>query len=261
MLADYSPSHYQRVVSSLVQEHKPRMVLFGDTSSGSEIAGTLSSLLLLPLVSSCRSLDVHQESIRFTSQICGGRILVEGDLPGTTILVTMIPGAYKAEQGKSEQPPVVIWMTTPELEGLGVTFKGYIEPEVSDVDITKEDILVGVGRGIQNQDNLQLMEELAGALKGVVCASRPVVDQGWLPVSRLVGKSGKQVKPKLYLALGISGAPEHVEAITDSEVVIAINTDPAAPIFNYAAYGSTVDLLDLVPALIEKVSQSKLVKA
>jgi electron transfer flavoprotein alpha subunit len=91
--------------------------------------------------------------------------------------------------------------------------KEYIEPAVGDVDIAKEAILVSIGRGIQNQDNIELAEELAKALGGVVCASRPVIDQGWLPPTRLVGKSGKAVKPRLYLALGISGAPEHIEAI------------------------------------------------
>jgi electron transfer flavoprotein alpha subunit len=91
----------------------------------------------------------------------------------------------------------------------------------------------------------------------VVCASRPVVDQGWLPTTRLVGKSGKYVKPKLFLALGISGAPEHVEGIVDSEMILAVNTDAAAPIFGVATYGTTVDLLDLVPALTEKVREAK----
>ena len=93
-------------------------------------------------------------------------------------------------------------------------------------------------------------------LGGVVSASRPVVDQGWLPTSRMVGKSGKTVKPKLYLAMGISGAPEHVESITDSEMIIAINTDPDAPIFDVAQYGAEVDLLDLTEALIELIEEA-----
>jgi electron transfer flavoprotein alpha subunit len=94
-------------------------------------------------------------------------------------------------------------------------------------------------------------------LGGVVSASRPVVDQGWLPTTRLVGKSGKKVKPKLYLALGISGAPEHVEAITDSQLIVAVNTDPNAPIFDIAKYGAEVDLYDLIPALVKQVQEIK----
>jgi electron transfer flavoprotein alpha subunit len=143
------------------------------------------------------------------------------------------------------------------LEGLRVALKQYIEPDTSDVDITKENMLVSVGRGIQNQDNISLANELAGVLGCAVSASRPVVDQGWMPTTRLVGKSGKQVKPKIYLALGISGAPEHVEGMGESEVIIAINTDQNAPIFNIAKYGTTVDMFDLLPVLTEKIKQAK----
>ena len=143
------------------------------------------------------------------------------------------------------------------MAGMRIALRQYIEPAVTDVDIAKEPILVAVGRGIQNQDNLSLAEELAEALGGVVCASRPVVDQGWLPPTRLVGKSGKRVRPKLYLALGISGAPEHVQAITDSEVIVAVNIDPAAPIFDVAQYGAIVDLFDLLPVLTEKIRQAR----
>jgi len=95
------------------------------------------------------------------------------------------------------------------------------------------------------------------ALGGAVCSSRPVVDQGWLPTSRMVGKSGQKVKPKLYLAMGISGAPEHVEAITDSEMIIAINTDPNAPIFDIAKYGAEIDMTDLMEVLTELVEEAK----
>ena len=123
------------------------------------------------------------------------------------------------------------------------------------MDISKESLLIAVGRGIQNKDNIALAEDLAKAMGGVVTGSRPVIDQGWLAASRLVGKSGKHVKPKIYLALGISGAPEHVEAITDSDTIIAVNTDPAAPIFNIAKYGVEVDMFDLIEALTDLPSE------
>jgi electron transfer flavoprotein alpha subunit len=169
----------------------------------------------------------------------------------------MIPGGYKSELGQSAQAPAVTTVTAPALDNLRVSLKQYIEPDTSDVDISKETLLVSVGRGIQNKDNIELANELAAALGCAVCASRPVVDQGWIPTTRLVGKSGKRVKPKVYLALGISGAPEHVEGIGDSDMIIAINTDPNAPIFNVAKYGAVMDLLDLTPALTEKVKSAK----
>lgn len=256
-LAYFASNSCQRVMSDLIQENRPRLVLFGDTSTGVEVAGPLSARLDLPLVSYCRSLSAQEQTIKFTSQICGGKLIAEGELPTPTALVTMIPGAYKAEEGRSASPVVVVHATMPLLEKAPVIFKQYIEPTTSDVDISKEAILVAIGRGIQNQDNIGLAEELAQVLNGVLCASRPVVDQGWLPTTRLVGKSGRRVHPKLYLALGISGAPEHVEAITDSELIIAVNTDPSAPIFNFSQYGAMSDLLDLLEVLTEKVKTVK----
>jgi electron transfer flavoprotein alpha subunit len=179
--------------------------------------------------------------------------MVEGELPATTVFITMMPGGYRPEEGHSDQSPAITRIQAPDFTQPRLTLKQYIEPDISDVDISKEELLVAVGRGIQNEDNLQLAQELADALGAVMCSSRPVVDQGWLPASRLVGKSGRRVKPKLYLALGISGAPEHVEAITGSEAIVAINTDPDAPIFEIAQYGAEIDLFDLLPVLTEKL--------
>jgi electron transfer flavoprotein alpha subunit len=219
-----------------------------------DIVGGISAHLGLPLVSSVRMIEPGSKLI---SQICGGKIMAECDLPESTALITMVPGGYKPEQGQSTQSPPVTLITPQQLGDLRISLSQYIEPDMSDVDISKEPLLIAVGRGIQTQDNISMAEELAEAMGGVVCASRPVVDQGWLPTSRLVGKSGSTVKPKIYLAIGISGAPEHAEAITGSDVIIAINTDPAAPIFNLAKYGTTADLFDLVPILTEQVKNIK----
>jgi electron transfer flavoprotein alpha subunit len=253
-LADFTSQAYQLVLADLIQKNCPRAVLFGHTSIGTDVSSTLSVRLNMPIVSSIRTFTTDG---KFVSQICGGKLMAEGELPASTVLATLVPGGYKPEDGQTNTPPKVTSVELPTLENLRVSLKDYIEPEAGDVDISKEPLLIAVGRGIQNQDNIVLADELAQALGGVVCASRPVVDQGWLPTSRLVGKSGKAVKPKIYLAIGISGAPEHAEAITSSNVIIAINTDPAAPIFNIAKYGTTADLFDLVPLLTEKVQQAK----
>jgi len=253
-LAEFTSDAYQKTLIGLIQEQAPRAVLFGHSSIGMDIASGISAKLNLPMVSSCRSFS---DDGKYVSQICGGKIMAEGTLPGPTVLVTMVPGGYKVEQGQSAQAPAITNIPAPALDELRVTLKQYIEPDKSDVDITKEPILVAVGRGIQNKDNIDLANDLANAMGGVVCASRPVVDQGWMPTTRLVGKSGKQVKPKIYLALGISGAPEHIEGMGESDMIIAINTDPNAPIFNVAKYGAVLDLLDLAPALTEKVKGAK----
>jgi electron transfer flavoprotein alpha subunit len=256
-LADFNPDSYQQALEPLLAEHAPRLCLFGDTSIGAELAGPLSARLGLPLVSYCRGFHAQDGTLKFVSQVCGGKIMFEGELPAPTALATMMPGGYKPEAGRSAQPPGVIPLQVPAFTGPRLRLLRYIEPEIGDVDISKEAMLVAVGRGIQNQDNLQLAQELADALGAAVCSSRPVVDQGWLPTSRLVGKSGQRVKAKVYLALGISGAPEHVEAVTNSETIIAVNTDPQAPIFDVAQYGAELDLLDLLPALTEAVQQAK----
>jgi len=169
----------------LIQEQAPRAVLFGHSSIGMDIASGISAKLNLPMVSSCRSFS---DDGKYVSQICGGKIMAEGTLPGPTVLVTMVPGSYKVEQGQSAQAPAITNIPAPALDELRVTLKQYIEPDKSDVDITKEPILVAVGRGIQNKDNIDLANDLANAMGGVVCASRPVVDQGWMPTTRLVGK-------------------------------------------------------------------------
>jgi electron transfer flavoprotein alpha subunit len=257
VLADFTPETYHKVLAELVRENTPRVVLFGHTSMGTDVVSGLSAELDLPLLTQCYRVRAEDGVLKFVSQICGGKIMAEGELPTTTSLVTMVPGGFKPEQGRSTESPPVTQATAPAIEGLRISLKEYIEPEAGDVDISKEPILVSVGRGIQREDNLELAEELVEALGGVLCASRPVVDQGWLPTSRLVGKSGKKVKPKVYLALGISGAPEHVESITDSETIIAINTDPLAPIFDIAQYGVEADMFDLLPVLIEKVQEVK----
>lgn len=255
-LADFTSAGYEQALANLISEDNPRAVLLGHTSIGMDVASLLSAKSNLPLVSSCLSVAGDQGSLKFTSQLYGGKILAEGLIPEPTALLTMVPGGYKPEDGQSSSPPEVVKATGLQIEDLKISVKQYIEPETGDVDISTEPLLIAVGRGIQLEDNIEIAEELAEAIGGVVCASRPVVDQGWLPTSRLVGKSGYQVKPKVYLALGISGAPEHTEGITASETIIAINTDPAAPIFNIAKYGVVEDIFDLVPVLTEKLEES-----
>ena len=253
-LADFTSDAYQKTLADLIGRDPPRAVLFGNTSIGADVASVLSMRLGLPLVSSCRSFTKEG---KFVSQICGGKIMAEGELPDPTALVTMVPGGYQPDQGRSVEAPSITEADVPALDSLRVTLSRYIEPETADVDISKEPLLIAVGRGIQNQDNIELAEDLAQAVGGVVCGSRPVIDQGWLRTSRLVGKSGKHVKPKIYFAMGISGAPEHVEAITDSDTIIAVNIDPVAPIFSVAKYGVEMDIFELVEVLTEKIKQEK----
>jgi electron transfer flavoprotein alpha subunit len=253
-LQEFAPDAYMGALAGLIKDRQPKAVLLGNTSIGSDVAGGLSIRLPMPLITSCR--EIKQDG-KYVCQICGGKILAEGTLPEGGALITMTPGAHKADDGRASTAPRITDIAVPDSWELKIRLVKYLEPEAADVDIAKEPMLIAVGRGIQNQDNISLAEELAQAMGGTVCGSRPVVDQWWLAPSRLVGKSGKHVKPKVYLALGISGAPEHAEAITDSDVIIAINTDPAAPIFDIAKYGAEADMFDVLPPLTERVKQAK----
>jgi electron transfer flavoprotein alpha subunit len=253
-LADFTSEAYSITLECLIKENQPRAVFFGNTSIGSDIAGGLSVKLTLPLVSSVKQFN---PAGLLVSQICGGKIFAETAPPASTFLATWIPGGYRLEDTPTALAPEMMRVAAPPLDDLRVTLKGYLEQEAADVDISRESVLVAVGRGIQTQDNLELAEELAGLLGGVVSASRPIVDQGWLPISRMVGKSGQHVKPKVYLALGISGAPEHLEGIGSPEAIIAVNSDPQAPIFNVARYGIEMDMFDLFDPLIEHLEEAK----
>lgn len=249
-LEEFTSTAYQSALTQIIPEKQPHAVFFGSTTIGSDVADVLSFRLNLPIVSSV--IEVSSDGI-LTSKICGGKIFAESNLGTTTTLISMIPGGYKAEMGQASSAPEITSIDLHEIETAKVSLIRYIEPEITDVDITQEPVLVAIGRGIQTEDNIELAEELASLLGGVVCASRPVVDQGWLPISRMVGKSGHKVKPKVYLTLGISGAPEHVEGSSESDTVIAVNLDPDAPIFDAATYGVEIDLFDLIDPLIDGI--------
>lgn len=256
-LKTFTSDAYQLVLSNIIKDRQPTLVLMGDTTVGADVAGGISVALDLPLVSGCFKLLPKDGKLLYVSHIYGGKIMAEGELPEPTSIVTMVPGGYRPEDGQTSSPAKTVKIEAPDLEGLRVSLVQYVEPEVGDVDIAKEALLVAVGRGIQREDNLELANELADALGGVVCASRPVVDQGWIPTSRMVGKSGKSVTPSIYLALGISGAPEHVEGMSESELILAVNTDPTAPIFDIAQFGAEVDMLDFMSALTAKIQEEK----
>ena len=256
ILKDFNWDAYLNILANLIKEKAPRVFLFGETTIGSEIASGLSGRLSLPLISFCKKIDADGDQLNFTCQVCGGKIFAKGTVPQETSLIVMLPGANKAEDGQTDQSAAVSEFT-PEVGTQRVVLKSFIEPGGEDVDISTQDILIAVGRGIENQDNIEIAEELAEALGGVVCASRPVIDQNWLPISRLVGKSGKAVKPKLYLALGISGAQEHMETILPGTLIIAVNTDAHAPIFNQAKYGIEEDLVEFSEVLIEAIEEAK----
>lgn len=251
-LAEFNPEAYSRVLTALIKARAPRLVMLGNTSMGMDLAAGLSVTTGLPLIAYVNGLAAADGTLVATSQLYGGKIRAEAVPDGGACIVTCLAGAFPAEAGQGSAPVETIPSPVP-LSDLKVRFIRLIEPEAGDVDITQQPILVSIGRGIGGAENVELAQELAEALGGAVSASRPVTDAGWLPKTRQVGKSGLSVKPKLYLALGISGAPEHLEGMRAAETIVAVNTDPQAPIFGVAHFGAVCDILDLMPALTEKL--------
>jgi electron transfer flavoprotein alpha subunit len=244
-------------LASLVKERQPRCVLVPLTNVLWDALGILPAELDGPFINFCQDVRVSQGRIEADCLLYGGKMRATVVPTGDGAVFGLASGVRPPDQGRVDRTPTVEAVAPAVPTSLRVQFKDFHEPEAADVDITQQDVLVAVGRGIQTQDNVELAEELATALGGATCASRPVIDQGWLPLARQVGKSGATVKPKLYIAAGISGAPEHTEGMKDAELIIAINTDPEAPIFGVAHYGIVEDATDVLPALTESLAAMK----
>lgn len=258
-LRSFNPERAGQTLKALLQQEKPTLTMIANTSMGMDLAAALSVALDWPLIAYCSDMHAEEGRIVATSQIYGGKIAVEtvseGDYTLASVLAGILPAAWTGE-GQAESRASVQTISGQGAASEGrIRFMGLTVPEVADVDITREALLVSVGRGIGSKDNIELVEELAQSLGAALSASRPIIDSGWLPKQRQVGKSGLTVKPKLYMAIGISGAPEHLQGMKDAELIIAVNSDASAPIFEVADYGIVGDLFDIVPALAERLAE------
>lgn len=252
-LAEFTPTGWAAALAPVVRDRAPLLVLATNSGVGMDLAAALSVAAGLPLAAYATRVELDAGSPVVTCQLYAGKIDVRVRFEGGRGIATVVSGAYPADAGRVAGGPTVerVALAAPDVR---IRYRRLIRPEAGDVDITRESVLVSVGRGLGEADNLPLVEELAAALGGAVSSSRPVADSGWLPRTRQVGKSGLRVKPKLYLALGISGAPEHLEGMRDASLIIAVNTDARAPIFGVAHYGAVADLLDVVPALTKRLA-------
>jgi electron transfer flavoprotein alpha subunit len=257
-LENFNAEAYQKVLSHLISERKPSLTLIGHTAFGIDLAPSLATELNIPLATDCIDIDFEGEKLVVVRQVYGGKVNVKASLrTSESYIVTLRPATFEAQEieplgGETIEIPCPLKEDIPYKR-----FIEYFEPPAGEVDISAADILVSVGRGIKDAENMPLVEKLAKALGGVVACSRPIVDKGWLPSDRQVGTSGKTVKPKLYLAVGISGAFQHVSGMKNSDLIIAINKDPKAPIFRAADYGVVEDLFKVVPALTDKILEVK----
>jgi electron transfer flavoprotein alpha subunit len=232
------------------------LVLAGHTSYAYDLAPSLATELEAPLLTDCIDLAFEGSRLVGTRQIYGGKLNARVTCTESSLYMATL------RQGSFQPPPE----TSGQIEKINTTideepeyrrFLEYIEEAIGDVDITKADVVIGVGRGIKEEQNMSVVQQLADALGGVLACSRPVVDAGWLSKDRQVGSSGKTVKPKLYLAVGISGAFQHVTGMKGSDTIVAINKDPNAPIFADADYGIVDDLFKVIPSLTQKITEMR----
>ena len=256
-LTSFNSAVYQPVVAEIVKSREPSLVMIGHTAFGVDLAPSLAVGLGSPLASDCIDVAVDGGSFVVTRQIYGGKVDARVSFrDAAATLVSVRAAAFPVEDGTRSGSVTELDIAVPD-EPAFRRFVEYVEAAVGDVDITKSDIIIAIGRGIKEEENLALVEELAELLGGVVGCSRPVVDAGWLPKDRQVGSSGKTVKPKLYVAIGISGQFQHMSGMKAAETIVAINKDPKAPIFSEADYGIVGDLFKIVPALKEKIAETR----
>lgn len=257
-LGEYTPDGFAAALEGLVREAKPRLVLFPHTYQVRDFAPKLATRLDRVLVS-----DVVKMRVEGGQPVLV-RLLFQGKLNGDVKLVGDGPhfasiqaGAYRAEgveSGSATEQAV-----NPAVDAGAIRTKPQppFRESARAVDLTGAELIVSVGRGIKEQDNIGIVQELAEVLGAELAASRPICDAGWLPMERQVGSSGQTVSPKMYLAVGISGAIQHLVGMKGSKTIVAINKDSNAPIFEVADIGVVGDLFEVVPALVEEIKKAK----
>ena len=253
-LEHYSPGGYEQAILAIAAAITPRVILLPHSSQGFDLAPAVAVALDAPLVTNCVALSIEGATLVATRKILNDKIVAQVELSSDRPYVATIrPAAVKAAEPLPSSTPIISIRVAMDASRLGTKFLRYEKPEVQDIDIATADIVVSAGRGIKEKKNLAIVEEFAKVLGGVVGASRPLTDMEWLPKTRQVGQSGKTVRPKLYIACGISGAMQHVSGMKDAGTIIAINTDPSAPIFEVAHYGFTANVLELLPAAMKEL--------
>jgi electron transfer flavoprotein alpha subunit len=253
-LKNFEAEGYQGILQQLIQEYHPSLTLIGQTSWGLDLAPCLAVRTGFPLITDCVELRIESGRPKALRQMYGGKVFARvacRESPG--YLATIRPGVFSPDPSGEGPTEVVKKEFPPGLAASKKQILELVESEAGEVDIAQAEFLVSVGRGVGEEENLALVRELARSLGAVLSCSRPIVDKKWLPKYHQVGTSGKSVKPKVYLALGISGAFQHVAGIGGAGTVIAVNKDPRAPIFRVAQYGVAQDLFKIIPALMEKL--------
>jgi electron transfer flavoprotein alpha subunit len=256
-LAAYTSDAYVHALKEFLLDRQPKLVLFPHTYQVRDFAPRLALALDRTLISDAVGYKYENGKLLFTRQMFQGKFVADvafiGEAPW---LATIQIGTFRADQAESGTAKVEK-VAAAEPPALRITPHEIFQEAKQAVDLSQAEVIVAIGRGIKEQKNVSLAEDLAKALGGEVAASRPICDNGWLPLERQIGSSGQTVAPRLYIALGISGAIQHIVGMKGARTIVAINKDAEAPIFEIADYGVVGNLFDVVPALTEEIKKAK----
>ena len=260
ILEPYTPDAFALALKEFLGKHPAKLVLMPHTYQVRDFVPKLATALGTTAISDVIGYKHEAGKLLFTRQMFQGKFVADVSFAGSgPCFVTFQNGSFradKAEAGASAAPLETVNVEVPEGAVRNRPQEVFKEAKQA-VDLTQADIIVSVGRGIKEQKNIELAKQLADALGGELAASRPICDNGWLPMDRQIGSSGQTVAPKLYLALGISGAIQHIVGMKGAKSIVAINKDSEAPIFEIADYAVVGNLFDIVPPLIEEVKKAK----
>lgn len=256
-LAEYTPDAYASAMEQVVRSTDPQYIIMSHTYLVRDFAPKVAARFGKGLIGDCIRMNADAGKTTFTRRIFLGKldadVVSDGEAP---TFVSFQSGAFRGEQAvKGSGAPVESMQV--EIGEVRMKPEPPFQEAKQAVDLSKADVIVAVGRGIKSKDNLALAEKLAEALGGDLAASRPICDAEWLPIDRQIGSSGQTVAPKLYIAIGISGAIQHLVGMKNSQTIVAINKDPEAPIFDIADYGIVGDLFEAVPVLTEEIKKLK----
>jgi electron transfer flavoprotein alpha subunit len=257
-LAEYTSEGTSAVLAEIIRQRKPSYVVFSHTYQVRDFAPKLAASLGVGLISDSLGYRKEGERLIFIRQVFQGKFSADVEFAGEPpYLVSFQAAAFREDSLERGDAPAAITAVPVKISAIRTRPGERFREAKQAVDLSQAEIIVAVGRGIKAPENLELVNNLAAALGGEVGASRPICDSGWLPMDRQIGSSGQTVAPKLYLALGVSGAIQHQVGMKGSRVVVAINKDKEAPIFEVATYGVVADLFEIVPPLIEEIKKLK----
>ncbi|MBS7618023.1 electron transfer flavoprotein subunit alpha/FixB family protein [Candidatus Bathyarchaeota archaeon] len=256
MLEEFDVVKYKHVLVELVREVTPQLFLIGATPLGRSLAPRIAAALNTGLTADCIDIQIDDrgEIVQIRPAFTGN-IIAHIKTRSRPIMATVRYRVMKPLPRDNSRRGKIVERSPPKLPDTGLKFLG--EVSTRSVNLAEADIIVSGGRGLKKKEDLNMLKELASLLGGVVGVSRPLVDDGWISKDHQVGFSGNTVKPKLYIACGVSGSPQHMAGMRDSEVIVAINIDRSAPIFRIADYGIVGDLYEVVPKLIEALKRLK----